>query len=56
MVGARGIICNTNGDIITAYEWGLRNLSNNRAEVLALYQGLLQLQKLGIHTAMIIRD
>ena len=56
MAEAGGIICNANADIITAYEWGLGNLSNNRTEVLALYQGLLQLQKLGIHTATIIGD
>lgn len=31
-------------------------LSNNRAKALALYQGLVQLQKLGINTAMILGD
>ena len=56
MAGAGRIICNANGDIIISYEWGLGNLSNNRAEALTLYQGLIQLQKLCIHTATIIGD
>ena len=56
MTGAGEIICNANGDIKSAYEWGLGPLSNNSVEALALYQGLIQLQKLGISTATILRD
>ena len=56
MDGAGGIICNGNGDVLIEYEWGLGNLSNNRAEALALYQGLLQRQRLGIRTAIVIGD
>lgn len=56
MAGASKIICNANGDIKFAYEWGLVPLSNNRDEALALYQGLIQLQKLGIITATILGD
>ena len=54
--GAGGIICNGNGDVLTEFEWGLGSVSNNRAEALALFQGLLQLQRLGINTATIIGD
>jgi len=41
VAGAGGVIYNPNGDPIVSFEWGLRNLSNNRAEALALYQGLI---------------
>ena len=54
--GAGGLICNSNGDVITEYEWGLGYASNNRAEAFALLQGLIQLQKLGISKATIIGD
>ena len=40
-IGAGGIICNGNGDMLIEYEWGLGSVSNNRAEALALFQGLL---------------
>ena len=56
MARVGGIICNANGDIKSAYEWGLGPLSNNRVEALALYQGLIQLQKLGISTTTILGD
>ena len=56
MAGAGGLICNGNGDALLDYEWGLGSLSNNTAEALALYQGLIQLQKLGINTVVIIGD
>jgi len=46
IAGAGGVICNANGDCMVSYEWGLEHLSNNRAEALALYQGLIQLSKL----------
>ena len=56
MAGAGGIICNGNGDVLIDYEWGLGTISNNRAKSLALYQGLLQLQRFGISTVVIIGD
>jgi len=54
--GVGGVIYSTNGDIRITYEWGLNPLSNNREEALALYQGLIQLQKLGINKAMMFSD
>jgi len=51
-----GVIFNANGDNIPSYEWGLCHTSNNRAEALALYQGLIQLGKLGIDTFTILGD
>lgn len=56
IAGVGGVICNANGDCMVSYEWGLGHLSNNRAEALALYQGLVQLSKLGIDTAHIFGD
>lgn len=56
IAGAGGLILNANGECILYYEWGLGNISNNRAEALALYQGLTQLSRLGIRTARIFRD
>lgn len=56
ITGAGGLIINANGECILHYEWGLGNVSNNRAEALALYQGLTQLNKLGIRSAMIFGD
>ena len=50
------MILNANGDTILSYDWGLGQTSNNRAEALALYQGLIQLGKLGINAAFIFGD
>jgi len=54
--GVGGVIYNPSGSIIATFEWGLGPLSNIRAEALALYQGLNQLQKFGINKAMIFGD
>eukprot|EP00253_Pinus_taeda_P008935 PITA_08935 len=54
--GAGGLIVDETGDNICSYEWSLGERTNNNAEALALYQGLLQLNKLGIKIAMIIGD
>ena len=56
VAGAGGPIFNANGDKIMSYEWGLGHTSNNRAEALTLYQGLIQLGKLGIDTITILGD
>lgn len=56
IVGAGGLILNANGECVLYYEWGLGNLSNNRAKALALYQGLTQLIRLGIRTVKIFGD
>lgn len=56
IAGAGGVIFNANGERIVSYEWGLGPISNNRAEALALYHGLIQLSKLGIDTALIFGD
>jgi len=56
MTGAGRVIYNPIGDPIASFELGLGNLSNNRAEALALYQGLIQLQKLGIKNMMVFGD
>lgn len=56
LAGAGGLICNANGETILQFEWGLEELSNNRAEGLALYQGLTQLIKIGIKKAIVFGD
>ena len=52
--GAGGLICNANGETILQFEWGLGELSNNRAEGLALYQGLTQMIKIGIKKVIVL--
>eukprot|EP00253_Pinus_taeda_P036032 PITA_36032 len=54
--GAGGVISNEFGDEICSYEWSLGRKSNNIAEALALYQGLIQLKKLGIRKALVFGD
>ena len=54
--GAGGLIVDEIGDTIFSYEWSLGKRTNNSAEALALYQGLLQLKNLGIRRAMIFGD
>lgn len=56
LAGAGGLICNANGEPILHFEWGLGELSNNRAEGLALFQGLTQLIKLGITKVNVFGD
>jgi len=51
-----GVIFNAKGDHILFYEWGLGQISNNRSEDLAIFQGLIQLSKLGIGTTKIFAD
>eukprot|EP00253_Pinus_taeda_P033267 PITA_33267 len=54
--GAGGVISNEFGDEICSYEWSLGRKSNNIAEALALYQGLIQLKNLGIRKALVFGD
>jgi len=56
MVGVGGVIYNANGECVLFYEWGLGNISNNRAEALALIQGLKQLSRIGIRTTKVFGD
>eukprot|EP00253_Pinus_taeda_P030665 PITA_30665 len=54
--GVGGVIVNEAGDNICSYEWILGEKTNNNAEALALYQGLLQLKNLGIKRAIVFGD
>eukprot|EP00253_Pinus_taeda_P017214 PITA_17214 len=54
--GAGGIILDPSGATVSYFEWGLGRLSNNRAEALDLFQGLLQLQNQGINKALVFGD
>ncbi len=53
---AGGVIYNHNGEPLVTFEWGLGILSNNGAEALELYQGILHLKIQGIQKAMIFSD
>eukprot|EP00253_Pinus_taeda_P013124 PITA_13124 len=54
--GAGGFISNELGSKICSYEWSLGRKTNNAAEALALYQGLMQLKNLGIRKVLIFGD
>eukprot|EP00253_Pinus_taeda_P004750 PITA_04750 len=54
--GAGGVILNESGVNICNYEWSLGRKSNNNAEALALYQGLMQLKRMGIRKALVFGD
>lgn len=54
--GAGGVICNANGTTILFFEWGLGDMTNNRAEGLALFQGLSQVINLGLKKVNIFGD
>lgn len=54
--GAGGVISNESGNEICSYEWSLGRKTNNIAEALALYQGLIQLKNMGIRKALVFGD
>jgi len=54
--GAGGVIIDELGEEICNYEWSLGEKTNNNAEALALYQGLLQLKSMGIRKALVLGD
>lgn len=56
MAGAGGVIYNANGECVLFYKWGLGNISNNREEALALFQGHKKLIRLGIRTTKFFGD
>lgn len=54
--GAGGIIKDDHGKIITSYEWGLGEATNNMAEAYSLLLGTIILHKLGISNPIIVGD
>jgi ribonuclease HI len=54
--GGGGIISEPFGTIHLSYTWGLGYASNNQAEYLALWQGLIQALKLNVQKIMIFGD
>jgi ribonuclease HI len=54
--GGGGIISNPTGNIILRYAWGLGIEPNNKAEALALWQGLTQALSLNIRDLIVIGD
>ena len=54
--GGGGIIRNPNGNIILRYAWGLGIESNNKAEALALWQGLTQALFINIQDLIVLGD
>lgn len=55
-VGAGGIIHDHEGEVISSYEWGLGNMSNNKAEAYSLFLGTCILNKLQTKDPVVIRD
>jgi ribonuclease HI len=54
--GGGGVIRDHTGNLIARYAWGLGTESNNKAEALALWQGLTQAISLGIQNLTVIGD
>ena len=54
--GGGGIIFEPTGKIHLSYAWGLGHASNNQAEILALWQGLIQARNLNIQKINIFGD
>jgi ribonuclease HI len=56
LAGGGGVIENPNGSTLLSYAWGLGTETNNRAEALALWQGLNQAINNNIQELVIIGD
>lgn len=56
IAGAGGLIKDNKGTLISRYEWGLGNTSNNAAEAYSLFLGTEILHRLDMRNAMIIGD
>ena len=54
--GGGGIIYQPTGKIHLSYAWGLGHATNNQAEILALWQGLIQARNLDIQKINIFGD
>ena len=54
--GSGGAILDMSGNIILKFAWGLGQNSNNIAEILAIWQGLMQARSLSIKKLAIIGD
>ena len=54
--GSGGAILDMSGNIILNFAWGLGHNSNNIAEILAIWQGLMQARSLSIKKLAIISD
>ena len=55
-VGAGGLIMDQHGNHIASFEWGLEQMTNNKAEAYALMQGLQLIKKLKIKNVMVFED
>jgi len=53
---ARGIIFYPSGKTIVTYEWGLEQISNNKAETYSLFMGTKIIKKRGIQNPIILGD
>ena len=54
--GGGGVVINHNGKVETEYAWNIGHDSNNMAEAYGLWQGLKQVQKVGVDEAVVIGD
>ena len=56
MAGARGVLLDPRGHVEQTFAWGLGYRTNNKAEWLALLQGLQSLVTKNLHKVMIFGD
>jgi ribonuclease HI len=56
VAGGGGVLVNPNGQLELSYAWGLGAETNNRAEALALWQGLNQAISKNVQDLVIIGD
>ena len=56
LAGGGGVLLSDENTILATYVWGLGIMSNNKAEVLALWQGLRQAQERNIDSLVVFGD
>ena len=54
--GGGGVLNNPEDNLILKYSWGLGTETNNMAEALALWQGLIQAKNMGINDLIVFGD
>ena len=56
LAGGGGVLLSDENTILVTYAWGLGSMSNNKAEVLALWQGLRQAQERNLDSLVVFGD
>ena len=56
LAGGGGVLLSDENTILATYAWGLGTMSNNKAEALALWQGLRQAQERNLDSLVVFGD